>query len=107
PARVAQLKAHPTAAVLAKAGQVMTGVVPPDRKKVIETYQSALDRDGDPEKGKIVFRKNCAACHQLDGEGHDVGQNLLATVPGKSKSDLLTAILDPNREVDARYVSYT
>ena len=35
-----------------------------------------------------------------------MGPNLLAVITGKSTEDLLTAILDPNREVDPRYVNY-
>jgi putative heme-binding domain-containing protein len=35
-----------------------------------------------------------------------VGANLLAALPNKSGEDLLVAVLDPNREVDPRYVSY-
>jgi putative heme-binding domain-containing protein len=104
---VAQLKAHQSAAVRARAAEVLAGVVPADRKKLIDAYAPALDRDGDPAKGKVVFKTNCATCHKLDGEGHEVGPDLRATVPGKAKQDLLVAILDPNREVDARYLSYT
>jgi putative membrane-bound dehydrogenase-like protein len=107
PARVAQLKAHPTAAVRTAAARVLAGVVPPDRRKLIESYTPALDRDGDPAKGKVAFKTNCTTCHRLDGEGFEVGPNLLSAVPGKSKADLLVAVLDPNREVDARFLSYT
>jgi putative heme-binding domain-containing protein len=35
-----------------------------------------------------------------------VGANLLAALPNKSGEDLLAAVLDPNREVDPRYVAY-
>jgi putative heme-binding domain-containing protein len=107
PARVAQLKAHPAAAVRKRAAEVLAGVVPADRKKLIDAYAPALDRDGDPAKGIVVFKANCATCHKLDGVGHEVGPDLRATVPGKTKPDILVAVLDPNREVDARYLSYT
>jgi putative heme-binding domain-containing protein len=107
PARMTQLKAYPVAAVRSRAIKLFAGFVPADRKKVIDSYSSVLDRDGDIEKGKIVFQKACASCHKLAGEGHEVGPDLLATVPGKTKQELLVSILDPNREVDARYISYT
>ena len=55
----------------------------------------------------MVFKKTCAACHKLDGVGFDVGANLLAALPNKSGEDLLTAVLDPNREVDPRYIGYS
>jgi putative heme-binding domain-containing protein len=107
PARIAQLKAHPNAGVRTRAATVLASVVPSDRKKLIESYSPALDSPGDSGKGKVVFKTNCATCHRLDGEGFDVGPNLVAAVPGKTKADLLVAVLDPNREVDARYVGYT
>jgi putative heme-binding domain-containing protein len=52
-----------------------------------------------------VFRKNCATCHRLENTGHVVGPDLLAALKGKDKATLLVAILDPNREIDARYVN--
>jgi putative heme-binding domain-containing protein len=53
-----------------------------------------------------VFRKQCAACHQLGGIGNAVGPDL-ASLGDKSPQALLIAILDPNRAVEARYVGYT
>src|SRR5262249_17300940 len=55
--------------------------------------------------GKAVFLKNCAACHRLHGDGHEVGPDL-AALANKSAEYLLTEILDPNRNVDTRYVDY-
>lgn len=103
---VQQLKAHPSAAVRAKAAAVFTQTADADRAKVVKAYAAALDLKGDTEKGRAVFKKSCAACHKLDGVGSDVGANLLAALPNKSGEDLLAAIFDPNREVDPRYVSY-
>ncbi len=47
----------------------------------------------------------CAACHKLDGKGYEVGPDL-AALTDRSPAALLPSILDPNREVDARYVGY-
>jgi putative heme-binding domain-containing protein len=41
----------------------------------------------------------------LDGTGNEVGPDL-AALTSKSSASLLVAILDPNRDVDGRYVSY-
>src|SRR5207244_4303347 len=49
--------------------------------------------------------KACAACHQLEGAGHAVGPDL-AQVANKSSIYLLTEILDPNKNVDTRYIEY-
>lgn len=105
-ARVQQLKAHPNAAVRKRAAAVFRSAINADRAKVVAEYAAALNLKGDATRGKTVFSMKCSACHKLDGVGHDVGANLLAALPNKSGEDLLTAVFDPNREVDPRYVSY-
>jgi putative membrane-bound dehydrogenase-like protein len=77
-----------------------------DRQKLIDSYRPALSMKGDAVKGAEIFKKNCAACHQLGGIGQAVGPDLApeANRPGEF---LLIAILDPNQAVDARYLSYT
>jgi putative membrane-bound dehydrogenase-like protein len=106
PARVTLLKNHANAAVKAKALAVLKASINTDRAKVIAEYGGALELKGDTEKGRGVFKTNCAACHKLDGVGHEVGPNLLAALPNKSGEDLLASFFDPNREVDPRYVNY-
>jgi putative membrane-bound dehydrogenase-like protein len=106
PAQVQQLKNHPNAAVRKKAEAVFKEAIDTDRAKVVTAYKPALELKGDPKPGKAVFQKHCAACHKLDGVGHEVGPNLLATVGNKSGEDLLVAVFDPNREVDPRYLTY-
>src|SRR5439155_13919152 len=60
----------------------------------------AWDR-GDPAAGKKVFAKaTCAACH--DGN-QALGPPLQGVTKRFSRDDLLTAILDPGRDVPPRY----
>jgi putative membrane-bound dehydrogenase-like protein len=106
PAQVQQLKAHPNAAVKAKAEAVLKQTLDADRAKVVAAFAPALDLKGDTVAGKAVFKKHCAACHKLDGVGHEVGPNLLAVLGNKSGEDLLVSVFDPNREVDPRYRTY-
>ncbi len=106
PARVTALKSHPSAAVRTKAAAVLKAAVNADRAKVVAEYAAALDLKGDAEKGRAVFKTNCAACHRLEQVGTEVGANLLAALPNKSGEDLLAAVFDPNREVDPRFVNY-
>ncbi len=105
PARSAQLRAHPDAGVKALAVKLL-GVGNPDRKRVIEDYRAALELKGDAAKGKAVFGKACAGCHNLDGVGKEVGANLTAALGNKTPDALLVDILDPSREVDPRFVQY-
>jgi putative heme-binding domain-containing protein len=56
---------------------------------------------GDATRGTAVFKKaTCAACH--DG-GRALGPSLLGVAKRFSRDDLLTAILQPSKDVPARY----
>ena len=82
-----------------------------DRAQVIDRYRPALAKV--PEwnseqigEGKMVFKKVCAQCHRLQDLGNDVGPPL-KQLGDKSPEQLLDIVLDPNREVDPKYLSYT
>jgi putative heme-binding domain-containing protein len=77
-----------------------------DRAAVIAKYRPALSDEPDLTQGRAVFQKVCATCHRLGEEGHVVGPEL-TSVSNKSAEDLLIALLDPNREAQPRYASYT
>jgi putative membrane-bound dehydrogenase-like protein len=75
------------------------------RRQVIDRYQKALTLTGDSSRGQIIFRRECQTCHRLGGEGHEVGPNL-ATVQHHSPAQIMTNILDPNREVSPNSLEY-
>ncbi len=77
----------------------------PDRKQVIQHYQTALTLNGDLERGRKVFATSCAACHKFGNVGHAVGPDL-ASITDKRPATLLANILDPSAEVEARYLTY-
>jgi putative heme-binding domain-containing protein len=105
-ARRQRLLQHKTSGVRDRAATLLAGGVNPDRQKVIDAYQAVLKLKGDASRGRQIFTKNCASCHLLGGVGHQVGPDL-ASVGDKSSGGLLTAVLDPNRSVEARYINYT
>jgi putative heme-binding domain-containing protein len=100
-----RLLGHKDQAVRAVAAKVFAGSSNPDRRKVLKEYEDALTLTGDRLRGKAVFAKACAACHRQDGAGHAVGPDL-DQAAGKSALYLLTEILDPNKNVDSRYIEY-
>jgi putative heme-binding domain-containing protein len=85
--------------------KLFAATINPDRQRVIDAYQDVLKLTGDGTRGRAVFAKTCSVCHQLDKLGHAVGPDL-AQLQNKSSAYLLQEILDPNRNVDARYVEY-
>jgi putative membrane-bound dehydrogenase-like protein len=105
-ARQQRLLQDKSAAIRERAARLLATAVNTDRNKVVDRYRPALRLAGDAGRGKEVFVKNCAACHQLGGVGQQVGPDL-ASLSGKTREYLLIAILDPNRAVEARYVNYT
>lgn len=105
-ARREQLSSNPNEQIRERTKKVMASAGTSGRKEVIEALRHVLEQPGDPARGKAVFKKNCATCHRLENEGFQVGADLLAALKTKTKDTLLIDILDPNREVDARYVNY-
>ena len=86
-----------------------------DRAEIIVKYTPALPTAAvgsnatdarELEVGKQVFSRVCAQCHRLAEMGNDVGPPL-KQLGDKSPQQLLETILDPNREVDPKYASYT
>ncbi|MDA0917623.1 MAG: c-type cytochrome [Planctomycetota bacterium] len=77
-----------------------------DRQSLIEDFEPALKLAGDEVRGRLIFEKRCASCHRLRGIGKSIGADLAALKDRTSKA-ILTAILDPNRAVEAKFLSYT
>jgi putative heme-binding domain-containing protein len=75
----------------------------PDRTKVIARYVKELpELKGDAARGKDKFTGNCAVCHRMKEIGTAIGPDLAMTLT-KPDDWLLTALLDPNAAVEARY----
>lgn len=104
-ARVKLLFTHSNRAIAERAKKAFASVQISKRNDVIDAYRSALAMPGDRERGKAVFKKICAACHKLEGQGHEIGPNL-ATMLSRGPEAILVNVLDPNREVNPQYVNY-
>ncbi|QJW93494.1 PVC-type heme-binding CxxCH protein [Frigoriglobus tundricola] len=61
---------------------------------------------GDAARGKALFTKHCAACHQLHGEGGKVGPDL-TTADRKNRMYLLANVVDPSGYIRPEYVTYS
>ncbi len=106
PIRIDLLRKHPDAALRKRAVAAFAGQIAPDRQKIVEEHKAVLDLKSDAARGKLVFAKTCATCHRLENVGFEVGPDLLSALRNKSPEQLLIDILDPSREVDARYLNY-
>jgi putative membrane-bound dehydrogenase-like protein len=85
--------------------QSILGQPSASRSQVISRFQNRLAAKGDAANGKVVFRRVCANCHQVAGEGFAVGP-ALSSSSVDSQEALLANILDPNRQVAPNYEQY-
>jgi putative membrane-bound dehydrogenase-like protein len=104
-ARRTRLLTHKDETIRTVAAKVFAGASNADRQSVLADYGEAATLAGDRTRGKAVFAKTCSVCHLLENVGHAVGPDL-AQVINKSPAYLLTEILDPNKNVDTRYIEY-
>jgi putative heme-binding domain-containing protein len=100
-----QLLNHNAKEIKGRAAQLFESEGTPNRKEVIESYRSVLATAGDPERGRSVFTKHCATCHQVQGAGHRVGPELTG-LRSRNREALLMDILDPNRALEPNYANY-
>ena len=105
PARIELLKEHPDRQVASRVRDLFKGLTLGDRGEVVQRYQRSLQLEGNPGRGKELFKKTCSACHQLDGVGATVGADLKG-VRSQGAAALLLNILDPNRDVKPKFLSY-
>jgi len=104
PARLDLLKNYPVAAVRERTAKIFASGLA-RRQDVIGMYEEALQRKGDRDRGKAVFKAHCASCHRLEGVGQEVGADLSA-IGDQGREGILLNILDPNRDVKPQFLSY-
>lgn len=79
----------------------------PGRDQVIAQMRELLVKTpGDPRAGAEVFKKLCAQCHKIYGEGQEVGPEITAN--GRASLDqLLSNVFDPSLVIGASYQGTT
>jgi putative heme-binding domain-containing protein len=105
PTRIRQLLDNRQADIRQRARKVLQKEQPEERQRVLKRYQSALTKKGNLERGRDVFRKNCATCHRIAGMGILVGPDISDTRT-KTAEQLLNDILNPNAAIDSNYINY-
>ena len=100
-----RLTTHKDADIRDLAQQLLVVRTNGQRAKVVAAYLGALDLLGHPDRGREIFRKHCSVCHRRDNFGHEIGPDL-ATVINRGPEAMLISILDPNREVNPKYLQY-
>lgn len=87
-------------------GQVRDGRDPDREQYVAGMRQLIRKTPGDPFAGERAFKKVCAQCHKIYGEGAEVGPDI--TLNGRNDfNQLLSNVFDPSLVIGAGYRSYT
>ncbi len=86
----------------------LTASLPPMEvatQRLIHAWSAAFDRaKASPARGKEVFARHCAACHQINGQGGLVGPQLDG-VGNRGHERIVEDVLDPSRNVDPAFYS--
>ena len=102
PATIAMLRGHENENIRKQADKLFGTNTNIDRDRLIATLLTQIPDDSDPQRGEALYRKHCAQCHQPAGELASIGPNLGA-LTDRSKQAMLTAIVHPNKAVEAKY----
>ncbi|MCA9172006.1 MAG: c-type cytochrome, partial [Planctomycetales bacterium] len=87
-------------------GQIREGRNPGVEQAIQQVRTWVREMPGDPVRGHAVFKKTCAQCHQIYGEGEQVGPDI--TRNGRSSYEqLLSNVFDPNLVIGADYQART
>lgn len=75
------------------------------RELVIARFRPTLSISGDTNRGRKVYERVCATCHQRGNLGKAIGPPLNDTVARPAEA-LLIDILDPNRQLKPSFQNY-
>ncbi|MDZ4857367.1 MAG: PVC-type heme-binding CxxCH protein [Candidatus Hydrogenedentes bacterium] len=93
-------------ALIEKHWGVMRSGTPEEKLADMRRLNNELNAgQGNPEKGKAVYKLNCAQCHQIFGEGFTVGPELTQS-NRMDREYLLASLVDPNLLIRKEYVQY-
>ena len=105
-AQVQGLAQNKDAKVAALASTVLATVLPQPRAQVLAKFQPALAMKGDASRGRETFSQRCASCHRAGDQGIALGPDLI-TVKMKGRDGILSAIVEPHKEVAPQFIAYT
>ncbi len=107
PANTFRLRTHPDKAVSGRANTMLDELMPGAKAKaeVIAKLLPEVEKKGDMAIGKIMFEATCSTCHKFGNAGMEVGPNLTG-MGAHGAGELLSAIVDPNAEVDPTFTAW-
>ncbi|MCC6512200.1 MAG: c-type cytochrome, partial [Pirellulaceae bacterium] len=81
--------------------QILLGKDPQPEEARNKAIQAIADMaGGNPDTGKLVFRRSCVACHKVYGEGADFGPDMMKVGTRSNAFKIVQSVIDPNAEID-------
>ena len=74
-----------------------------ERNKALQAIADI--KGGNLSNGRLVFERVCLNCHKVGGQGADLGPNMTQVGTRLPPLKLVESIIDPNAEVDPKYLS--
>lgn len=105
PVQTGRLQNHADAKIRERVAKIFGSATPADRQQALADYQPALVLEADPQRGQVVFQKNCSTCHKIGNLGVNVAPDI-SDSRTKTPAQLLGDIIQPNRAIDANYIAY-
>jgi len=107
PTTAARLRTHPDKTVAARANEMLNELNPmaKAKKDAIAKLMPIVEGKGDIAKGRAAFTTTCAICHKFGDAGVDLGPALTG-MGSHGAGELLSAIVDPNAEVDPSFAAW-
>jgi putative heme-binding domain-containing protein len=81
---------------------LLTEKVPEMRNKAMLALSNMK---GNQNNGKLVFSRNCSACHKVGNDGKEFGPELTKIATKHNRIKLIESVVDPNAEVDKKYLA--
>ena len=100
---LAGLEYGPRRSMLLKIQDIISESKGGNTSKVLFSIDSVMALKGNVARGGEVFKKNCAICHQVKGEGIDFGPKLTEIGSKLPKDGMLEAIMNPSAGVSFGY----
>lgn len=76
-----------------------------DYAGLMKHFLPSLTAPGNQAKGREIYQQRCATCHRANGEGYQLGPDMV-TVKTKGRENLLLNIINPNAEVAAQFMAF-
>ena len=76
--------------------------------ELLSEYRRQATRGGDPDRGEAVFlsdKVTCKICHVITGQERKAGPDLIGIGDKYSRSELITAVLEPSKEILPDYAT--